>query len=205
MVTSNTRSESGQKSVAAPYRLSKEIGRSRIKFRLGVCFRFSFRFRYYFFFLCVGVLRNRREDVVGLQKERGLSRVLRSRYVGPGKAKSKAKAKARQGKARQNNCTIEHSDPLACLSVCLSACTTCFLSSFVQPFCRRVVISAKKTQSQGGTRPRTRNARTKKTRIICSRWVSERERRGSLKGIDCFGSRFHTRICHNARYDRSNA
>lgn len=130
MVTSNTRSESGQKSVAAPYRLSKEIGRSRIKFRLGVCFRFSFRFRYYFFFLCVGVLRNRREDVVGLQKERGLSRVLRSRYVGPGKAKSKAKAKARQGKARQNNCTIEHSDPLACLSVCLPVLLVFFLLSF---------------------------------------------------------------------------
>lgn len=107
MVTSNTRSENGQKSVVAPYRLSKEIGRSRIKFRLGVCFRFSFRFRYYFFFLCVGVLRNRREDVVGLQKERGLSRVLRSRYVGPGFAlhhkawQSQSQSLARQGSAKQ--------------------------------------------------------------------------------------------------------
>lgn len=113
MVTSNTRSENGQKSVVAPYRLSKEIGRSRIRFRLGVCvcvFSFFVSFSVlFFFFLCVGVLRNRREDVDGPQKERGLSRVLRSRYVGPGfalhhkawQSQSQSQSLARQGSAKQ--------------------------------------------------------------------------------------------------------
>lgn len=102
MVTSNTRSESGQKSVAAPYRLSKEIGRSRIKFRLGVCFRFSFRFRYYFFFVCGGSKEQTGRRSRAAEGERALEGATESlRWAWQSQIQSQSQSQARQGSAKQ--------------------------------------------------------------------------------------------------------